>query len=544
MPLRVESEGSLWVEPAAPIKAEWIKLSACENLCAQVYPTGLWFFPYADDLDPMIPYRHLARGMARMLYQQPILAGTLRHDERGAFLVEIPESPGAGCRFHYRDVSNDPSFPTLQYLADNNFPCMDGETDGLTKLHPEIFPCSSAGDPVLLGQMTRLKGGVSLMMCITHMIGDLVQPRLTICSWAAQTETVGEAEMAGEPEPPMPFQFPPELLDRSLLRPPVPGVATNEEVKKIVEELGDLIVMDPEDPSATVELLKQVISPAHLLKAEAESDEVDHLQTHIGGMWHFNMAKLKELQKAGQEQSKERVSTLDALFAFLWQRYYVAKYALGKHAKEGEPGANLPPKASIIFPGDIRTRMHPPLPQAYIGAAIDVFRTDLSKEILVPDGKDPKAFGRSLAAVANAVRETNRNWDEERFVRRLKLAQQTPINVPFLPKGPIDLLITDHTRNEDADHCNWGPHLGVTMDMREPYINREVPAGEITIMPRKKNGDFHIMITGERITLQRLARDEYMQHFTTIMFIQHNVAEAAMKQAKTGSAPSSSRPRL
>jgi hypothetical protein len=115
----------------------------------------------------------------------------------------------------------------------------------------------------------------------------------------------------------------------------------------------------------------------------------------------------------------------------------------------------------------------------------------------------------------------------------LSLSQRTPFSPGFVPKGPIDVLVTDHSRGSSVLEADWGHGLRVPVAYREPYLGRDPPAGEVTIMPRCKNGDLEVMISAEKIVLDRLKQDVDFVARSEIVFNLHDVvAEKKRRDAK------------
>ncbi|KAK5128549.1 hypothetical protein LTR85_003220 [Meristemomyces frigidus] len=514
--------GSAWVEPIQPLVPRIIKCSAIENLCAHVYPTPSLFLPLqsGEEANVYTHFENMRQGLSRVLYEIPILAGTLQQDTRGAFSVEIPEAPHAGARFYFCDVSKDPKYPTFEQLAAAGFPLADGNLDGLEKLRPDPFPASEAGDPVIVTQFTHLRGGIIVYCAFSHLVGDLVLGREYPVQWATHTRLVTEAALRHQPTPPIPSQYPEALMDRSRLLPAVGGPLSVEEMKERGKGLPNFKPFDPMDMAGTMAELQNLMPKAHVSPNEMRSEE--DLRRTTMGVWRFSLASLKAIRKSASESdsSGERITIMDAFIAFLWQRFFGAKYALPS-PRDGD----RPDKSTLVFAGDVRRRLNPPLPQAYLGAAVDIFRVEMSREDILPHR------GRldGLGPLATAIRRSNGQWSEQQYMTLLELAQRAPVSPGFVPKGPIDLLVTDHTRLSPILDADWGPGLGKTVAFREPYFGRTCPGGEMTLLARGQNGDIEVMVAGESITLERLSADADMSRMSTRVFTMHHVLEAARK---------------
>jgi hypothetical protein len=229
-----------------------------------------------------------------------------------------------------------------------------------------------------------------------------------------------------------------------------------------------------------------------------------------------------------------RFSTGDVLKAFIWQRFFWAKYlpdALATIGTHGDPGT-LPAESTISYAADIRQRLSPPLPHGFLGAAVDSFRVKMSGRALIGQHQHPHAHqsaSEDLADLALAIRKTNRDWNREQYQALLNVSLRAPRRPAFIPRGPRDLLFTDHMRAGLLVGTNWGPGLGKTVAFREPYLNRVLPAGEVTMFPRWPNGDIEVMITAETVVLERLAADKEMARESVCQFLRHDVVERVRK---------------
>lgn len=515
-----------WVQPAGPVQPTQFACSALENLCAHVYPTPTFFFHLLPHDDPIRHYQNLKRGLARVLYEMPHLTGKFTTDARGAFSVIIPEAPAAGVNFCYRDVSEDTTIPSFAQLAKTNFPFANGENDGLAKLRPNPFPASVDGDPVTILQLTRLNGGLVLMSSISHLVADLVQPNYFNGRWAAHTREVVEADLQGTPEPPLPNPVGPELVDRSQLSAKPSEIVTMEEVRRLSPLLTKWKLMDPENPQEMFETVTNLQPKARLLAHDVkDASSEEELRRTISGIWRFPADRLKALHSAVLDGATEgvKLSVIDVLTTFLWQRYFTAKYV-----PDEESNTRVPDTSRIIYAGDVRQRLNPPLPSGYLAAAVDLIHVEVPTTSIIPPVSVPQDPAHSsqeslhkcpvglpssmpadkLALIATQVRQANATWSLSDFNLLLRLSASTPTVPAFLPRGPFDLLVTDHTRGLWLSGANWGPGLGQPRTYREPYIGRTPPSGEITFLAKAINGDIEVMIAGEAVVMRRFAVDK------------------------------------
>ncbi|KAI7268676.1 hypothetical protein KC345_g7631 [Hortaea werneckii] len=508
--------GSAWVEPVRTIQPETVQCSAVENLCARVYPSPVCFFPLQPDDGAYQHFRHMRQALSRVLFEIPILSGIIRVDARGANSVEIPEAPRAGTRLHFRDLSQDAEFPTYDQLAQTGYPFADGEGDGLKELRPDPFPGAQDGDPVVVPQVSLLKGGIAVYCAYSHLVGDLVIGRDIVVRWAANTRAIAEAAASAKSSPLVEPQFAPDLMDRSHLIPKNSDMLSIEELQQRGNTLGGFKPLDPTDVAGTMAELQNLMPKAHIPPAAVHDEE--RLRETTVGVWHFSMKQLKEIQAMAQQSAPcgTKLTTMDVFTAFLWQRFFCAKY--GGRDTDG----SMPEESTCCFAGDVRRRLDPPLPQNFFPAAVDIFRAKLGSEELLPSDQ-----ASGLGKIATVLRQVNDNWNREEYLTLIELVHRSPQLPCFIPRGPMDLLITDHSRAASIMSTSWGPGLGKPAAFREPYLGRSIPAGEMTILPRWENGDIDVTIAGETVIMERLSSDAMMKKASERQFIKHDVIHAA-----------------
>ena len=513
-PPRSSTKGSSWVEPIYALTPETVPCSAIENLCARVYPSPTLFFKLRPNEDPVQHYRYMCRGLARMLNKYPHLAGNLRPDDRGAFSIEVPPAPQAGSRFYYTDLSGDYTFPSFRELQAGGFPFADGVSDGLSRLRPDPLSAHEDGSLIFMPQLSHVRGGLVLTVSFSHLIGDMVLLQAILDTWAQETCEVATAAAEGRPEAPVPQQIAKNLVDRSRLLPRHDGPATFEELAEPAgQAVPDWKLVDLTD-IVTLETMKSIVPAPYIPASQAHATK--ELRTTISGVWRFPLASLKALHCVVQASSKTgtRLSTADVLTAYLWERIFDAKYlpSISGHA---------PAHPEIVCAAEVRRRLNPPLPAGYMGACVDLLRCSATPQALTARSTDPNNFSQ-LAEIATSLRTANGNWSEEKYMALLSLSQRTPISPGFVPRGPIDLLCTDHSRVPSVRVNSWGPGLGCSVAYREPYLGREPPAGEITVLPRCANGDLEVMISAERIVMGRLVDDGDLRVWGEMQFLMHD----------------------
>ncbi|KPM43807.1 hypothetical protein AK830_g2726 [Neonectria ditissima] len=515
---------SSWVEPAGPVHPALIKLSTLDNLTAPVYPSPTQFFPLKPDADPRQLYEDCKRGLARYIYQQPHLAGRLIKDETRRNSIEIPPAPHAGASFEYYDHRAVKDMPSYEELRKFGWPFADGDQDGLSKLRPNPFPSAQTGDPVIIPRFNVIRGGIVLTMSISHAMCDLVQFLDFMKSWARNTRAIANARTKNQPEPPLPQQLAAHLLDRSRL---MSNVQTEHDLDKLVaraENLPQWTMLDPRDPEEMGKTIEGIFTKARLTDHDLVNSAEDELRRLSICVWTFPESSIKNLKLVAQSVLPRgaKLSSIDCLTGFTWQRFSAAKWAPGMPGPEP-----IPETTRIVYVGSVRTRLTPPLPLDYLPACVDLFPADMETEDFAC------ASPEALAKAATSIRSSNNNWSEEVFREMLEVAQMHPMSPGIVPKGPVDVFTTDHTRLSAAVLEDWGPDLGRCEAYREPYFGRVPPHGEITLLPKWHNGEVSVMFAGEAVVMERLRNDKDMNAMASCQFIMNDFIKTIAKRRRS-----------
>jgi hypothetical protein len=505
------------------VRPSLIRLSALDNLTTPVYPSPTEFFPLKPDADPRQLYEDCKRGLARYIYQHPHLSGRIVKDETGRNSIEIRPAPYAGVNFEFHDHRDTKDMPSYEEFRRFGWPFGDGDKDGLSKLRQKVFPSAQTGDPILTPRFNVIKGGIVLTMSIAHAMCDLVQCMDMMGSWARSTCAVANARTKNLPEPPLPQQVAANLMDRSPLMPDVQIEHDLEKLAARAANLPHLTMLDPRDPRKMGKTIDGIFTKARLTDNDLANFPEDKLRELSTSVWTFPQSSIKKLKLVADRVSPRgtKLSSIDCLTAFTWQRFFAAKWA------PGVPGAEPIPKTTrIVYLGSVRPRLTPPLPLDYMPACVDFF------PVAAKTGGFTSAAPEALAKVATMIRSSNNNWSEDVFREMLEVAQMHPMNPGLVPRGPLDALVTDHTRLSSVVLEDWGPGLGRCEAYREPYLGRELPRGEITLLPRWDNGDVSVMFAGEAVVLERLRNDKDMNALASCQFIMDDFIKKAAKNRR------------
>lgn len=515
---RQHTTGVTFVQPARTIKPIQFTCSAVENLCARVHHSVAQFFPIRSSANVEQIFYDLKQGLSLAMSEHPIIAGTLRQGERGEFGVEIPPAPHAGAYFHFSDISNDPRFPSFSELQECGFPYLDGDLDGLKEFRPDPFPTNEEGQPTFVTKICHVRGGIVWTGSLSHLISDLALGTTVMISWAKYTRQITEA--AGKPVA-IPRQLP--WPDRKRLLPAVESLLQIEEIKALNKTSKPYTVLDPTDPDKMIDDIGNVFLKADV--SEASANQLEYFLKPTSGIWRFTPSKLRALIDAVRRVDPAvKLSHFDIVTAFIWQRLWLAK--------RGNRHLNQPQTAQIVTAIDVRRKLNPPLPATFLGACVDLVRVCADRDVLKPQQDQWKG----ISQIAKRVREFGTAWSEADYMELLEISLRTPMCPGLIPRGPIDMLVTEHSTFGLGLRADWGGELGCSLALREPYISRETPQGEVIILPRQPNGDLEFIISAEEIVLERLMVDVDMSTVCENVCVRHNVLESfapnATKKAK------------
>ncbi|KAJ6786418.1 hypothetical protein PWT90_04040 [Aphanocladium album] len=511
-----------WVQPAGPVTPCLIQLSALDNLTARIYPSPTFFFPLQPDVEPRKLYEACARGLARYMYEKPYLAGIHKTDDTGRTSIEILPAPHAGANLPYCDHREIRGMPSYSELKKFGWPFADGSRDGLSALRPDNFPFPmfKTGDPILIPQFNILRGGIVLVLSISHAMGDLVQCKDFMQGWARHTNSVAISWVTGEPEPPLPAQVASQLIDRSPLS---PVVETEYDIEKLASKARDIphwSLLDPRDPEEIGRQVEELFNRARLTDQDLSIHSEDVLRESSVSIWNFpkdSLAKLKSTA-LGVLGDGARLSTVDCLTSFTWQRLFAAKWAPGMSGP-----SSVPKKTQIVYAGSVRTRVN--VPVDYLPACVDLF------PVSEDTAEAATASPQNLARMATLIRGSSNSWSKDGFMQLLETAQMHPMNPGLIPKGPLDALVTEHTRLRGALLEDWGPGMGHCEAYREPYLGRLIPPGEITLLPTL-NGDVDVMFAGEAVMMERLKHDPQLNSLASCQYSLGDVTRRVAKDRR------------
>jgi hypothetical protein len=300
----------------------------------------VFFYRLAADAGIATILSDLKTSLSAALHAYYPLAGRLRLTPGTADRYELHYQPGDGV-----------TFTVAEY-------CGDADVDELATDEPKkvatvaaLAPPLAGGGALLALQATVLHGGIAVGVTVHHAACDGAGSTRFLHAWAA-------ACTGSEPSSP-------PVIDRTLVKDPkglyhvfVKGILTADQMES---------VKMPDD---------QLFGTFTLSK-----EDIQRVKEVIAG-------------EAGRRgAAPPRCSSLVATFGFVWSCYQRAK----------EEGINGGDQTYLLFPVDYRSRMKPPIPDAYLGNCVGGAIHGTPKDQLAAAGAD--GLFVACTAVAAAIEE-------------------------------------------------------------------------------------------------------------------------------------------
>lgn len=216
------------------------------------------------------------------------------------------------------------------------------------------------------------------------------------------------------------------------------------------------------------------------------------------------MLELKEL--AFLNHSKYRISTHDALMAFLWKSIMLARF-------EGTCNSIRPSESVLSFTCDLRNRLHPALSPDYVGNAIGLAQTIVPLEDLISPAT-------TLSDLAQMIRKPLDDMENGQLEASVDLAASIPdmrrVSYPFATFLGADLCIASWA-NLPLYKLDWGFGLGKPQFMRTPRGQFDKICRTCIIQPEQLDGSLEVQIGLGSDEMSRLRRIPEFAKFTKVV---------------------------
>ncbi|KAI0172190.1 hypothetical protein GGR52DRAFT_458072 [Hypoxylon sp. FL1284] len=427
-------------------------LSPLDKLMPRGYVRQMFAFP---SLHPNVS-RVLKAGLAGTVSDVPyLLSGiTTTEDQKRISLISEPYQTLEDV-YSEQDLSDIVDYAIMKQ---ENFPPSAFTVPGM--IAPDTQPPFPNQAPVFRARLSRVRGGFVLCVAVHHCTTDITGFGALLKLWASHCRT-GASAAAG---------FDPAWLDRGALL-----------------ERSNAAGRPP--PLSVPELL-HVKGPADIARLAGAAARPSDPTTCI---FFFPQKHLRLLKDVVNELIVSQgdagwVSSGDILVTLLWSATLAAE--LGP-ASSGPDGDN-----TVGFPVNFRSRLDPPLPLDYLGAAFVMTTATSSRTDLVslarnagsPSGETPlhPASIEKLAKIASTIRSALRRVDEASVRDVLMYLDDVPEDHPPITLGPHhDGISLVSWADQSTYELDWGDVVGRCDAVRLPKLTYKrypivlprVPAG-------------------------------------------------------------------
>lgn len=420
-----------------------MKLSAVEqsNSLRTIYTQLCFCYATADGDNRDHTVDVLQQGLQTLTEVLPWLAGQVVRKDGVLNVVPLRKVP----ELVTKDLTLDPSAPTLQQLRDARFPfsmlkeeiiCPRNTTSngpGEDESHPY---------PVLLLQANFIKGGVLLSILACHSVMDIIGQALVIrlLSSACHGDPIPDEVIANC------------NLDREKL---IPSLNDNEQFSR---------------ESDAVDTRANEVSP---VSSGAASSEAPKLEWAYFNFAASALSELKKLTTSTLPDSSSFVSTDDCICALLWQS--LARVRLHR----------LNSAMHLRFLRQVDVRKYMEIPETYPGCMV----TSVSRSLSLGE-----VTSESLGSVASLLRELL--MDRQFFVHsvraaatevRNQIAHGTGTNESDKKKDRENTITMSSWSKAECHNVDFNLGLGKPTAVRRPQFTPI--EGIVYLLPKGPDGD-------------------------------------------------------
>ncbi|KAI0841217.1 transferase family-domain-containing protein [Hypoxylon sp. FL0890] len=458
-------------------------LSPLEKLLPRAYVRQMFCF---SSTHPDI-FHTLKAGLAGVVTDVPyLLSGIVTSDDKSISINEPYQT--LDDLFSEEDLSDALDYDVMK---EQHFPPSTCSVPGI--IPPDTIPPLSNPAPVFQARLTLVKGGFILCVAIHHNTTDITGFGALFKIWASHCRTHSSAAIG----------FDPAWLNREALR-KRPSLSSKPTPTSIPELLH---VQGPDDLNRFAGALLR------------HSD----FKTAI---YFFPQKTLRALKQAVNDQLTSQdvaswISSGDILTALLWS---------GILAAESDPKTSAKGNNTIGFPVNFRSRLNPPLPPDYLGAAFVMTAATVSKENLLSfaTGASPpsgdmlldSASISKLAEIASAIRASLRRVDEESVRDMLMYLDIMPDDHPPIILGPRhDGISIVSWADQGVYELDWGNPIGKCDAVRMPRLMYKRYPIVLPRVPSTVNGDgrgLEVIVSLDRQVLEKFEQSWPIKRFASL----------------------------
>lgn len=461
------------VFPSTPVPAQTIPVSTVDGLALKGWVTQTLFWPLNAPVEQN--YRNLKEGLSRTITEIPALAGRLRRasDKPGDLFIELEEN--AHVQFTYEDLSSKDEIPSYAALKQKGFP--------LTGLRAPTSPPVTLGtvleySPMIVAKLNQLERGLAMTLGFNHVLADGATATVIESIWAAHTKDVREGV---SPQAHKPITPDDEIRKRLSTPPPGAGPLSSEiwHLAPAEETFWHLHKDTASFAKAVMKIQQEKMQ--YLASVGGKPEETNWC------IWYFSPSSLADLKKTASENNSadDWISTGDALIGLVWS-------SLASLLKPSTKGHKT---STALFNMNIRSRLDPPIPNAYIGNVVASHMAECPLSSL----EDPSTT--SISAAAHTVRHSINSWTQSSWDSYLAA-------LTTLPAGQVlgmnrALMLESHrvgVNDFSKFACNvndWGEGLGVVDATRFPRLAAVHAGGAVVVYlyPRLSDGGLEVAVS-------------------------------------------------
>ena len=446
------------IKPTIPAAPQSISLSPMDQAALRVYVQLVLCFPLPGSrpTEHKEIYSKLSIGLARTLSEIPIIGGTIVAEDGDSGRVRIDIAEGYGGKLIRQDFTGKSSGLGYSYeeLQKEYFPTSLLDPDKLAPL--KKVPDYLEPAPVMAAQANFFDDGLILTVCCHHSALDASSIATILKRWAENTGADATMKISEE------------LLATSIDRAPMmPG------------QSGATMADFPEYKVSNDK------PPEELLWGSGPGKEYC--------IFSFSKSHLEELKNLSSQPniSSGRISTNDALSAFLWHHITLARHRRRQNPENSEGPANL----AIAING--RERLSPPLSVNYIGNAVWTCQITLDEDVVTsPD----------LYQIAKFIRAATTRLDSDYLKKVIEAISSLPKGTKLTITGfenPAQMLSLSSWAEMGLYDLNW-KDIGQAEAIRLMRFPKGGGIGTGTIYPRLVDQSLEVILGLEPQTMKEL----------------------------------------
>lgn len=418
-----------------------------DTLCRDFYIRQALIFSLDESVDVKSIYNRLSHALSLLLDHAPQLA---------QYVIDDPEGQQHfGTRLTGPDRSADLILSFNDDTANASYEAFHRSRFSMSLMRDSFVPdegrapkqSSPSGAPVMLARATEIQGGLVLCVCLHHGFCDVTALGEILRAWAAASLDLSKDHSTGE-----------EAIQ----------AATRDMVwsePRMACGTGRASIYEFPQFRLSADMVQQPVSA--IATAAAERNPV---VWQVFGFSYAAIQEIKNLSKAATlDPGVSYVSTHDLILSMLWANAVRARQL---EAAEPTPG--------ILVATDLRRRLTPKLPQAYMRNAVMATRAEADLGVL----QHASLLSASVNPVACSVRQAIGRIDENVPLRFISMLRHTRaekgqrVRAKFTPGR--DLWSTSWLHLDVCD-MDWGQHLGKCAAFRAPQLGG---TGMILFLPK------------------------------------------------------------